>query len=411
MHYLANADAEMRFALVSDWVDAPAETAPEDDELLAAARDGIARLNVRHGQASDGGDRFLLFHRRRAWNEREGVWMGWERKRGKLHELNRLLRGATDTTFLPPVSATAAAPAGVRYVITLDADTRLPSGAARKLVGAMAHPLNRPRFDPAVGRVVEGYGLLQPRVSPTLPEDGEGSAYRRIFSGPSGIDPVCLGGLGRLPGPVRRGLLHRQGHLRRRRVRDGPVGPRAREHAAEPRSVRRPVRARRARHRRLALRGLPVELPRRRRAPASLGPRRLAASALDRRMGRRADLGDRSLEDARQSPAHAVGSRHLPHARRRLDPAGRLARHLDHVRARHHRARRPGARPPRDRAAADGDLEAQSRARSGLRSRDRRLAGGAHRNAAGAPGDRDGRRHRPARWSGCSSRAGACSNG
>jgi cyclic beta-1,2-glucan synthetase len=191
MHYLANADADVRFALVSDWVDAPAETAPEDDELLAAARDGIARLNLHHGQAPDGGDRFLLFHRRRTWNAHEGVWMGWERKRGKLHELNRLLRGAADTSFLPPVSATAVAPGGVRYVITLDADTRLPSGAARKLVGAMAHPLNRPRFDPASGRVVDGYGLLQPRVSPTLPEDGEGSLYRRIFSGPSGIDPYA----------------------------------------------------------------------------------------------------------------------------------------------------------------------------------------------------------------------------
>src|SRR5262249_6806960 len=171
MHYLANPDDELRFALVSDWMDATAETTPDDDELLAAATDGIARLNLRHGQAPDGQDRFFLFHRRRTWNAREAVWMGWERKRGKLDELNRLLRGATDTSFLTSGSASANAPANVRYVITLDGDTRLPSGAARKLVGAMAHPLNRPRFDSASRRVIAGYGLLQPRVSPTLPED------------------------------------------------------------------------------------------------------------------------------------------------------------------------------------------------------------------------------------------------
>src|SRR5205085_5996344 len=109
--------------------------------------------NRRHGGAGDGGGRFLLFHRRRLWNEGERTWMGWERKRGKLHELNRLLRGATDTSFVPTA---AVAPAGVRYVITLDADTQLPRGAVERLVGTMAHPLNRPRLDPASRRVVEG---------------------------------------------------------------------------------------------------------------------------------------------------------------------------------------------------------------------------------------------------------------
>ena len=171
IHYLANPDDELRFALASDWIDAPAETMPSDEALLAAARDGIARLNARHGPAEDGGPRFFLLHRRRVWNEGEGAWIGWERKRGKLHELNRLLRGATDTTFLLPAGPRAV-PEGIRYVITLDADTRLPSGAARELVGTMAHPLNVPLLDPAVGRVVEGYGVLQPRITPTLPEDG-----------------------------------------------------------------------------------------------------------------------------------------------------------------------------------------------------------------------------------------------
>ena len=101
VHYLANPDGDLRFALLSDWTDAPQENMPGDDELLATAVAGIARLNRRHGPAPDGSERFLLFHRRRGWNESERKWIGWERKRGKLHELNRLLRGATDTTFVP----------------------------------------------------------------------------------------------------------------------------------------------------------------------------------------------------------------------------------------------------------------------------------------------------------------------
>ncbi|MGE5302626.1 MAG: GH36-type glycosyl hydrolase domain-containing protein [Alphaproteobacteria bacterium] len=191
VHYLANSDGDLRFALLSDWTDATQETMPGDDELLAAAVDGIARLNRRHGPAPNGGERFLLFHRRRGWNESERKWIGRERKRGKLHELNRLLRGATDTTFVPTDGRPPLVPSGVRYVITLDADTRLPRGAAARLVGTMAHPLNRPRFDPRVGRVVEGYAVLQPRVTPTLPTDREGSLFQMISSGPAGIDPYA----------------------------------------------------------------------------------------------------------------------------------------------------------------------------------------------------------------------------
>ncbi len=191
VHYLANPAGDLRFALLSDWTDAPQETMPGDDELLAATIEGIARLNQRNGAAPDGGERFLLFHRRRGWNESERKWIGWERKRGKLHELNRLLRGATDTSFVPTGGRAPLAASGVRYVITLDADTRLPRGSAARLVGTLAHPLNRPRFDARVGRVVEGYALLQPRVTPTLPTDREGSLFQRIFSGPGGTDPYA----------------------------------------------------------------------------------------------------------------------------------------------------------------------------------------------------------------------------
>ena len=192
VHYLANPDGDLRFALLSDWLDAPQERLPDDDQLLTAAAEGIARLNRRHGPAPEDGTRFFLFHRQRRWNESEQKWIGWERKRGKLHELNRLLRGATDTSFLPTGGQMPIAPAGVRYVITLDADTRLPRGAASRLVGTMAHPLNRPRFDARVGRVVDGYAVLQPRVTPSLPTDREGSLFQRIFSGPGGIDPYAF---------------------------------------------------------------------------------------------------------------------------------------------------------------------------------------------------------------------------
>ncbi|MBI3782117.1 MAG: hypothetical protein HY270_01825 [Deltaproteobacteria bacterium] len=191
VRYLASTEGDIRFALLSDWTDSDTETAPGDDELLARATEGMARLNRRYEAAPDG-DRFLLLHRRRVWNAGEGKWIGWERKRGKLHELNRLLRGATDTTFLAAGGGLFGVPPGVRYVITLDADTRLPRGAVRRLVGKMAHPLNRPRFDPRSCRVVEGYAVLQPRVSPTLPTGRDGSLFQRVFSGPSGIDPYAF---------------------------------------------------------------------------------------------------------------------------------------------------------------------------------------------------------------------------
>ncbi len=192
VHFLANPDPELRFALVSDWPDADAERLEEDGPLLEAARAAIRRLNERHGPAAGGGERFWLLHRQRRWNERERTWMGWERKRGKLRELNRLLRGATDTSFLPPEPGAARAPDGVRYVITLDADSRLPREAARRLVGAIAHPLNLPAFDDAAARVVEGHAILQPRVTPTLPEVGWGTLFQLVFSGPRGIDPYAF---------------------------------------------------------------------------------------------------------------------------------------------------------------------------------------------------------------------------
>ncbi|MGC8469389.1 MAG: glycosyl transferase, partial [Acetobacteraceae bacterium] len=189
VHHLASPEGDLSFALLSDWMDAETETTPADAALLAAAAAGIAQLNQRYPSVAAGGDRFLLLHRRRVWNPAEGRWIGWERKRGKLHELNRLLRGATDTGFIAVGGRAPVVADAVRYVVTLDADTRLPREAVHRLVGKMAHPLNRPRFDPAAGRVVEGHAVMQPRVSPSLPVGREGSLFQRSFSTMSGIDP------------------------------------------------------------------------------------------------------------------------------------------------------------------------------------------------------------------------------
>ncbi|MFD1702614.1 GH36-type glycosyl hydrolase domain-containing protein [Methylopila henanensis] len=190
VHHLAGAGGDISFALVIDGLDSDRETLDGDAALLAIAEASIARLNATHGPGP-GGDRFLLLHRRRVFNAVDGVWMGWERKRGKLHELNRLLRGATDTTFTSTSGRAPWVPADVRYVITLDADTRLPRDAASRLIGKMAHPLNRPGFDTVGRRVVGGYGILQPRVTPSLPIGREGSAYQRAFSAPGGVDPYA----------------------------------------------------------------------------------------------------------------------------------------------------------------------------------------------------------------------------
>lgn len=179
---LANDDPHLHFALLSDCADAPAATMPDDHDLFAIARAGVEQLNTRYGS-----ERFLLLHRRRVWNARQGRFMGWERKRGKLEEFNRLLAGAEDTTFTQSVGDRTIL-THIRYVITLDADTQLPRDAGRALIGTLAHPLNHAVVDPATRRVVSGYGILQPRIGITLPSTLR-SRFARIFAGNVGIDP------------------------------------------------------------------------------------------------------------------------------------------------------------------------------------------------------------------------------
>ena len=185
VHALGNMDPRIHLALLTDFPDARAEHLPGEDEVLAAATTGIEALNARYAPGT--GDRFYLFHRARRWNASEGVWMGWERKRGKIEEFNRLLRGADDTSFTVQVGAPEIL-THVRYCITLDSDTRLPRDAARQLIGVIEHPLNRPRFDPKLRRVVEGYGILQPRVSVTM-ASAAGSLFARAYAGHTGVDP------------------------------------------------------------------------------------------------------------------------------------------------------------------------------------------------------------------------------
>jgi cyclic beta-1,2-glucan synthetase len=185
IHYLANPDPHLHFALLTDFRDAANEVEPDDEALLARVRGGVEQLNERHPAATHG--RFFLLHRPRRWNAGERRWMGYERKRGKLAAFNALLRGGGRDAFAAIVGDTAVLPQ-IKYVITLDTDTQLPRDAARKLVATMAHPLNRPVFDPARGVVVAGYGILQPRVGVSLPGAGR-SWFVRLFAGDAGIDP------------------------------------------------------------------------------------------------------------------------------------------------------------------------------------------------------------------------------
>ncbi|MGA3006477.1 MAG: glucoamylase family protein, partial [Opitutaceae bacterium] len=185
IHYLSNRDPHLHFALLTDFRDAREETRPGDEALLQRARAGVGMLNQKY--STERWDLFFLFHRPRRWNAGEGRWMGYERKRGKLMEFNAFLRGGARECFSAIVGETALLSA-IKYVITLDTDTQLPRDAARRLVGTMAHPLNRPKFDPRRGVVTEGYSILQPRVGVSLPS-ARRSWFVRLFAGDVGIDP------------------------------------------------------------------------------------------------------------------------------------------------------------------------------------------------------------------------------
>ena len=187
IHHLANRDPNLCFALLTDFGDAHTETLSGDRALIEQVRAGIESLNDKY---TEGQTRFFLLHRPRRWNALEGLWMGYERKRGKLAEFNALLRGDTSPNFSEVVGDVALLQ-DIKYVLTLDTDTQLPRDAARKLVGTMAHILNQPVFNSLDGIVSEGYGILQPRIGVSLPS-ARRSWFSRIFAGDAGIDPYTM---------------------------------------------------------------------------------------------------------------------------------------------------------------------------------------------------------------------------
>jgi len=189
IRFLANQDENLRFALLTDFRDARTQTQPDDEALLGMVSKGIGELNEKYKNFQ--GDMFFLFHRTRLWNEKENLWMGYERKRGKLADLNAFLRGRTrgiSGELFSLIVGDTSVLRNVKYIITLDTDTKLPRDAAWQFVGNMAHPLNRARYDEKAKRVTEGYGILQPRVSVGLP-DSSRSLYLAMYGESSGIDP------------------------------------------------------------------------------------------------------------------------------------------------------------------------------------------------------------------------------
>jgi len=185
IRFLANRDANLHFGLLTDFGDALQKTQPDDEPLLQFAQMRIAELNEKYRDVN--GDMFFLFHRPRLWNPQERIWMGYERKRGKLADLNALLRGDAGERFALVVGDTARL-SMVKYVITLDTDTGLPRDSARQFVATMAHPLNRPLYDHQKQRIIEGYGILQPRVAVSLPGTNR-SRYARLYGSDPGLDP------------------------------------------------------------------------------------------------------------------------------------------------------------------------------------------------------------------------------
>ena len=184
LNYLGNSDPSLQFVLLTDYVDAPNERMPEDHALLDYVVRGVDGLNRRYGDEDE--EPFVLLHRRRRWNGVAGRWMGWERKRGKLVHFNEHLRGAAADDFEVQRGALADT-RRVRYVITLDADTLLPTGAARRLVGTMAHPLNNAAINPDAGTIEYGYSIIQPRIE-INPTTSSASAFARIYAGDVTLD-------------------------------------------------------------------------------------------------------------------------------------------------------------------------------------------------------------------------------
>lgn len=185
VRFLGNRDDNLHFCLLTDFQDAPEETTPQDASLLQLVSKQIEELNIKYPNPA--GDTFFLFHRARDWNPGERTWMGYERKRGKISELNAFLRDGQTARF-SLIRGDVSSLKIVKYVIALDADTLLPRDSARQFIGVMAHPLNRAHYDATRERVGDGYGVVQPRVVISLTSVNR-TRYSRMFAGKPGIDP------------------------------------------------------------------------------------------------------------------------------------------------------------------------------------------------------------------------------
>ena len=401
VHYLANPEGDCRFAVLSDWRDAPTETVPGDEETLAAAREAIAAPEPA-SRPGRGGRRPIPPPPSPALLERE---------RAAVDGVGAQAREAPRAE--PP------APGRHRH--------DLPGDRGRARHGPRGRPLRHHagRGHPPAARRREPPGRhhgASPQPSPTrrrprsrrgrlrrapaarhaTPARARGLPLPASVVGPVRDRPLRRRRVRRLPGPLRGGVVHRQGHLRRGRIRGRPGGQGPREHAPEPRPVRGDLRAGRPGDRRRGVRERSLALRGRGRPPAPVGARGLAAPSVDRwprlaRLragGRRPDPGDRALEDAGQPSPDALGAGGLPDAGRGMGVATPRSRRVDGVRPRDDRPPRAsfhrlGLDPP-----GPWHLQAQPRARHRAGSRARRGADGVRGDDAGAPGLADDRRHR-----------------
>ncbi len=325
IRYLGNQDPALRFALVSDHLDATRAETDDDAERLACARRGIERLNTTYG-----GDRFFLFHRRRVWSPTEQRFMGWERKRGKLTELNRLIGGA-DTTSFDVVVGHLGALDGVELVLTLDADSQLPMGTAARLVGTMAHPLNRPRVDER-GTVVAGYGVLQPRIS-ISPGSAQRTRFARLYADQDGIDPYTSAVSDVYQDVFSEGSYVGKGIYDLRAFEAAVQGAIPEGAVLSHDLLEGAVRAHCIGVRRRAVRRHALELSDGQPTAPPLGARRLAdrplaarhTAARRRTAPPQSAVADRALEDHRQPAPLAGGAAHVVAAGRRMGRHGAAA--------------------------------------------------------------------------------------
>lgn len=185
VHYLANKDKNLFIALLGDFKDSDKKSTQKDEKIIQTTLNGVKKLNEKYNK--DNKPIFYFFLRERQYNEKQNKWMGWERKRGAIMEFNEMLLGSEETSYVIKSGEVSELP-DIKYIITLDADTILPLDGARKLIGTMSHPVNKPIVDKKKGIVTDGYGLMQPRIGVDL-ESANKSLFSRIFAGEYGLDP------------------------------------------------------------------------------------------------------------------------------------------------------------------------------------------------------------------------------